>query len=154
MAKARDLWVLKLFGQASTAFVHSRSSFSQSGLRRNERTPQATTIKLSAVRATTCSQRRCAHPETSNCGIRLRQIAYTARTAQPTNPINGMYRKRSAMMLPMHQVSLTTGQLKICQLKICQFSKSGSPIFGKRFEVGSKVPKKKKTKKNRGWLRR
>src|SRR5438105_15692190 len=93
---------LKLAGDASTVLFANTSRYCQPELRTIVRTPSAKILTIGST------QRFLSFPP----------IAYRTTEAAAQNPIEGKYRKRSAMMLPM----LIT-----------------------RFDVGSSITKKKIT---------
>src|ERR1019366_6956452 len=91
-------WVLKLCGEVLTEASARVSESYQSTLRIQVRTPIATMITLNATGAT----------------IRSRSFSprsYTNITAHAANPIDGKYRKRSAIIVPVKNNRLVTGRI-------------------------------------------
>src|ERR1039458_10234058 len=96
-AAARILCALKLRGQASTADLPSVISSRQSAFRAQVRAVNAAATRQSMAGA---AFGRPARPHAQ----------YTARTRHATSPIEGRYRKRSAMIVPIGNNRLETGR--------------------------------------------
>src|SRR6266566_4904252 len=89
------MWVLKLLGQVSSALIQNRSLSAQSAFLFQVRRLSAVTATASAAVATP---------------TRRGPSARTPATRQPAKPIEGRYRNRSAMILPMINNRLEVGR--------------------------------------------
>src|SRR5689334_2095794 len=91
---------LKLAGDVLIVLCHSETSSCQSALRAYARPPRVITI-------TAGSAQRAVLPGRANFSL----AAHSASAATAQNPIDGRYRKRSAMMLPIFRTRFDVGNI-------------------------------------------